>query len=201
MIMNLSRARLAAKFAAVFFVFLLAASVSFGVPVSVPVMVQIVPFANYGSVSPNYNGQTLTNGKAYNMTAKPKSGFTFTGWAFTDADGSHTNSKSKLTFTNGVSFTAYFADTQKPSLTIQTPPNSTALTNSAVYVTGTARDNDVVTNVFYSLNGDAWQPVSTGNAWSNWWVNLTLIPNTNTLRAYAVDRSGNCSKTNLLKMT
>lgn len=189
------------KFAAVIFVFRIAAGTSFGEPISTPVTVQIATFANYGAVNPNYNGQTLTNGKAYSMTAKAKSGFTFTGWAFTDAAGSHTNSKAKLTFTNGVSFTAYFADTQKPSVSIQTPPNSTALTNPAVYITGTAKDNDAVAKVYCSLNGGDWQLASTGNGWNNWWTNVTLIPNTNTLRAFAMDRSGNCSKTNLLKMT
>jgi hypothetical protein len=197
--------------AAIFSSLVLTASLGFGVPTPAPVTVQIVPFPNYGTISPNYNGQTLTNGKAYTMNASAKSGFTFTGWSSTNATViNYTNSKAKLTFTNGVTFTndvtftAYFVDKQKPTVSIQAPANSTALTNPAIYVTGTAKDNDAVANVFYHLvnqDGSTSSTASTGNAWNNWWVNLTLAANTNTLLVYAVDRSGNYSTTNQLKMT
>jgi len=162
-----------------------------------PLTLQIV---GNGTVSPNYtNGQLLNVGQAYSLTAKSKSSFTFTGWT-----GDTNSSKAKLTFVMpsvGELLTANFADKQKPTLTIKTPANSTALTNPAIVIVGTARDNDAVATVFCNLNGTGWQAAATGNGWSNWWVNLTLLPNTNTLQAYAVDRSGNFSKTNLLKLT
>ncbi len=196
MIMNLLRIRGLKNFAAIFSVFFLAASLGFGVPATTPLVVQIV---GDGTLSPNYtNGQPLNVGQSYSVTAKAKSSFTFNGWS-----GSQTSSKPKLTFVMaaGETITASFVDKQKPTLTIKAPPSSTALTNPTVVVTGTAKDNDAVANVFCNLNGEGWQAASTGNGWSNWWVNLTLSPNLNVLQAYAVDRSGNCSKTNQLKMT
>ena len=210
MIMNVLRVRGLKMSAAILSSLFLAAGASFGIPpqVSGLVSVEIVPFSNYGTVSPNYNGQVLTTGKAYTMTAKTKAGYTFTGWSFTDtANNIHTNSKPKLTFTNGVTFTAYFVDKQKPALKIAAPPQSNALTNAAISILGTAHDNDAVTNVYWQLvnvdspySSDGWSPANTGNAWNNWWVDLTLAANTNTLLVYAVDRSGNCSPTNKLKM-
>ena len=185
------------KFAAIFSIFLLAANVSFGIPtLRASLTLQIV---GNGTVSPNYNGQFLNVGQSYSVTAKAKANFTFTGWT-----GDATNSKPKLTFVMpsvGESLTATFVDKQKPTLTVKTPANSTALTNPAIVIVGTARDNDAVATVFCNLNDGSWSAASTGNGWSNWWMNLTLQPNTNTLLTYAVDRSGNCSKTNRLKLT
>jgi len=197
--------------AAIFSSLFLVTGLSFGVtpPGTTSVTVQIVPGLNYGSVSPNYNGQSLTNGKAYTMTAKAKAGFTFTGWSITATNSiTYTNSKAKLTFTNGMTFTAYFVDKQKPTLKIATPPSSNALTNDTISILGTTRDNDAVTKVYWQLvNQDSsysptgWSSAFTGNNWNNWWVDLKLAGNTNTLLAYAVDRSGNCSPTNKLRMT
>lgn len=185
------------KFAAMFSVLLLAANVSFGISnTTASLTLQIV---GNGTVSPDYNGQLLNVGQSYTLTAKPKSNFTFTGWT-----GDATSSKTKLTFVMPAvdeSLTATFVDKQKPTLTVKTLANSTVLTNLAIVIAGTARDNDAVTNVYCNLNDTGWSAASTGNGWSNWWVNLTLLPNTNTLLAYAVDRSGNFSKTNKLKLT
>ena len=185
------------KFAAIFSVLLLAANVSFGITsATAPLTLQII---GSGTISPNYNGQWLNVGQSYSLTAKARANFTFTGWT-----GDTNSSKAKLTFVMpsvGELLTANFVDKQKPTLTVKTPANSTALTNSTIVVAGTARDNDAVATVFCNLNSTGWTNASTGNGWSNWWVNLTLLPNTNTLLAYAVDLSGNCSKTNRLKLT
>ena len=63
-------------------------------------------------------------------------------------------------------------------------------------VTGKAADNVAVANVFYSLNNGSWVNATTANGWTNWNGSLTLTPGTNTVRAYAVDSSANCSATN-----
>ena len=201
MIMNLLRVHGLGKFAVIFSVCLLAASVSFGAPASAPVTVQVSPFSNYGMVNPNYNGQSLTVGKSYSMTAYAKSGFSFVNWT-----GSKTNSNTKLTFTattNGQIFIANFKDKQKPSLAFTSPANNSVLTNPAVIVAGTASDNDMVTKVFCNwISQGSTNPLTvlTGNNLKNWWVNATLTPGTNTFQAYTVDRSTNSSPTNKLTL-
>jgi hypothetical protein len=154
-----------------------------------------------GTVSPNYNGQALTTGKSYTLTAKPKGGFAFTGWS-----GDFVSSQPKLTFTlsSDVALTASFKDNQAPTVKIMPVPKdwSTNSTSNAVYtVTGTAKDNGTITNVYVKVNNGAWQPANTGNNWSTWWLNVTLTPNANTIYAYAVDSDGNVSKTTQLKVT
>ncbi|HEY2330025.1 MAG TPA: hypothetical protein VGI63_09465, partial [Verrucomicrobiae bacterium] len=145
--MNLPANRRPQKLIAILSSLLLAAAVGFGAPVTSVVTVEII---GNGTVNPNYDGQTLTNGNKYSMTAKPRAGFAFTGWT-----GSLTSLKPKLTFTNSgdMTFIASFADVQKPALSITVPPGSTALTNADLIVTGKAKDNAAVTNVFCSFNG------------------------------------------------
>src|SRR5271170_2886151 len=92
-------------------------------------------------------------------------------------------------------------DKKPPTVSINTPPDSKALAISLITVTGKAKDNVAVTNVLCNLNGQGWASASTGNGWSNWWINLALGPDTNTLLVYAVDSSGNVSKTEKLKLT
>ena len=200
MIMNLLSARYIGKFAVIFSVLLLAASVSFGQ--SQTTTVQILPFSNYGYINPNYNGQSLTVGKSYSMTAYAKSGFAFTGWI-----GSQTNSNPKLTFkvtsTNALTFIANFKDKQKPTLAFTAPANNSVLTNSAVIVAGTASDNDMVTKVFCNwISQGSTNPLTvlTGNNLKNWWVNVTLTAGTNLVQAYSVDRTGSNSTTSTLKL-
>ena len=187
---------------------LCSASLGLGVTTNtVPLTLSVV---GNGALNPNYlNGQMLTVGQQYSLTAKARSSFTFTGWTITNGLTRLTSSRTTLTFvmTNGLALQAIFVDKQKPNLTIQTPPNSGALTNPVITITGTAKDNDAVTSVSYQLinnqnTNPGWQTASTGNGWNNWWVNnLTLAPNTNTLQAFAIDRSGNHSPTNKLKLT
>jgi uncharacterized repeat protein (TIGR02543 family) len=191
--MNRQSDRQLKKFAAIFFILLLATAASFGATAALTLQVN-----GEGTISSFTNGQQLLIGKSYSIEAHDKADFTFTGWT-----GSQTSSKSKLTFVMapGLTFTANFSDKKNPTLTIATPPGSKKLTSDTIIVTGTARDNAAVTNVSYSLNGEDWQPAMTGNGWSNWWATVTLNANTNTLRAYAVDSSGNISKTEKMNMT
>jgi hypothetical protein len=160
-----------------------------------------VEIVGKGKVTPDYDGQSLTNGVKYTMTAKPTSGFVFGNWS-----GDANSTKTKLTFTNspGLSFTATFVDKQKPTLKLNPVPDNNALATNTFFIGGTAKDNDTVADVFCQVNGTGWQEASTVNGWSNWWFDLSsnpLTPGTNTVEAYAVDPAGNASATGKLKLT
>ena len=191
--MNQQSDRHTKKFAAIFLFLCLAAATGFGQTAALTLQIN-----GDGTISPFISGQQLVTGKSYSMTAKANGGFTFTGWT-----GSETSGKSKLTFVMAVgsAFTANFADEEKPTLSMTAPTGSKALTSDAVIVAGRAKDNVAVANVFCQLNGTGWFPASTGNGWSNWWVNLTLNAGANALQAYAVDSSGNQSKIAKVDMT
>jgi hypothetical protein len=191
--MNQQSDRHPKKFAAIFLFLCLAAATGFGQTAALTLQIN-----GDGAVSPFTSGQQLVIGKSYSMTAKANGGFTFTGWTGSEASG-----KSKLTFVMAVgsAFTANFADEEKPTLSMTAPTGSKALTSDAVIVAGRAKDNAAVANVFCQLNGTGWFPASTGNGWSNWWVNLTLNAGANALQAYAVDSSGNQSKIAKVDMT
>ena len=62
-------------------------------------------------------------------------------------------------------------------------------------IRGTANDNWEVTGVWHQLNNGAWSKAVTTNAWTNWTTTVGLVAGTNTIRAYAVDSSGNRSAT------
>jgi hypothetical protein len=89
-----------------------------------------------------------------------------------------------------------FVDTNKPSLAITAPTAGQRWSNAVFTVTGTAGDNVQVSNVWYQINGLGWNPATSGNNWSNWTAQVTLTPGTNTITAYSMDTSGNCSLTN-----
>ncbi len=81
-----------------------------------------------------------------------------------------------------------------PTLTITAPRSPTY--SNVVVVTGTAADAKGVVEVWCQHNSGAWVLASGTNKWS-----IQLIPtiSTNLLSAYAVDTSGNYSKTNSVK--
>jgi uncharacterized repeat protein (TIGR02543 family) len=107
------------------------------------------------------------------------------------------NATGNSPLSNISSFTTPAAhDTTKPGVSIVSPKVNEKWSNSVFTVSGKASDNVAVANVFYSLNGSGWTSASTGNGWTNWVVNMTLIPGTNVVMAYAVDTSGNVSATN-----
>jgi hypothetical protein len=87
-------------------------------------------------------------------------------------------------------------DTNPPILKITAPTSGQRWSNAVFTVSGTATDNVAVAGVFCALNGAAWTGVLTTNYWTNWTAPVTLLPGTNTVRAYAVDASGNLSATN-----
>ena len=144
-----------------------------------------------GTVSTNYNGQTLVLGKRYAMTAKPARGCKFLGWS-----GSMSSASSKLTFTMvpGLSFTASFKDVTRPVLAVLYPKAKQSITNSVVSADGKSSDNVAVAAVYYQFNSGTW---TLANGTTNWSApNLTLLSGTNVIRAYAQDTSGNNSRTN-----
>ena len=95
-----------------------------------------------------------------------------------------------------LAFTANFLDVTRPTLSLLTPTSNQQCTNGTFTDTGKAGDNVAVATVYYSLNSAAWTAAATTNSWTNWTANLTLTPGTNTVKAYAVDTSGNLSSTN-----
>lgn len=86
-------------------------------------------------------------------------------------------------------------DTNAPAVAITVPAK--ALTNLSYTVKGTAKDNVLVTNVVYSLNGSTNLVAATSitNNWAQWSADLTLVPGSNTVVAIASDYSGNTGKT------
>ena len=157
-----------------------------------PIVVQI---NGAGSISPNYNRQSLEIGKGYSMTATPATGFRFTNWT-----GSLITSSATLNFTmaSNLIFIASFIDTNKPVLSITNLAAGQRWSNAVFTVRGTAGDNWQVSNVWYQLNGLECSNAVTVNAWSNWSAALDLVPGTNSIKAYAVDSTGLVSTTNNL---
>jgi hypothetical protein len=153
----------------------------------------VVNINGMGTVKSNYNGDFLQIGTTYHMTASAAAGFKFTNWT-----GSITTNNPTLTFVmaSNLSFTANFVDAQKPALTVTAPTAGERWSNATFTASGKASDNVAVSNVLYQLNGGAWTAAYSTNQWTNWTAAVTLIPDTNIFRFYAVDTSGNLSATN-----
>ena len=156
-----------------------------------------VNISGNGTISPNYNGTWLQIGKPFSMTATAASGFAFVNWT-----GSFATNGATLTFTmaSNLTFTANFTDVTKPTLTITSPTSGQRASNVTFTVMGTATDNVAVASVYWSLSNavvnNGFAPAMTANNWANWSTNVVLTPGTNTIRAYAVDTTGNRSTTN-----
>jgi len=154
-----------------------------------------------GSVNPNNNGAWLAVNENYSMTASAASGFAFTNWA--DGSGNVLTNRATLQFTmrTNLALMVNFTDVARPTLSLVTPTANLRVSNAVFNVTGKAGDNVAVRTVYYSLNGSSWLAASTGNNWTNWFTIVTLLPGTNTVRAYAADTSGNISPTNSSKVS
>src|SRR5208283_1188471 len=140
-------------------------------------------------------------GVTYSMTATAGAGFAFTNWT-----GSLATNGPILTFTmaSNLTFTANFVDAQKPALAITNVSAGMNVSNAAFTVMGWATDNVAVAAVYVSLSNavasTGFGLAATASGWANWSTNLTLSPGTNTVRAYAVDTSGNISTTNSVSL-
>ena len=160
-----------------------------------------------GSISPNDNGALLQIGTTYLLTATVGTGFAFTNWT-----GGTSLPLSVLTNGPALQFTmqsnlvlqANFVDTNKPVLAITNITSGMLVSNAAFTVMGWATDNVAVASVFVSLSNSVintgYALATTANNWANWSTNLTLVAGTNTVRAYAVDTSGNISATNSVSL-
>ncbi|MGO8696665.1 MAG: beta strand repeat-containing protein [Limisphaerales bacterium] len=84
-------------------------------------------------------------------------------------------------------------ETTKPTLTVTTPTANENFTtnNPALDVSGTAKDKESVTGVFYQLNGGSWTAASTSDGFANWTGSVTMTAGTNTLLVYAQNAGNN----------
>ena len=144
----------------------------------------------HGTISPNYNGAVLQLGQSYAMTATASPGYGFMSWT-----GSSTTNGATLTFVmaSNLTFTANFIVVTNPTLTITAPASGQRWSNAVFTVTGTARDNLRVSNVWFQVNSNGWRPATTANNWTNWTAAASLVPGTNIVSAYALDTCGNLS--------
>ena len=149
-----------------------------------------------GTVSGAANGQLLSVGASFKIIAKPAKGFGFAGWT-----GDLTTNVATLSFVmrSNLVLQANFKDITRPVNAVITPKSNQRWSNEVFTVTGKATDNVGVTNVFYNFNGAGWSNAVTLNHWTNWTADLTLVPGTNLISAYAVDAAANISLTNTVK--
>jgi len=186
-------------------------AVTFEYVVPLPLSLQVfglgVPNPSWGFLScgyiPNWgwlpgytNGTLLAVNENYVLTAFARPGFVFTNWS--DGNGNLLTNGPTLRFTmaTNLALVANFVDVTKPTLSITTPILNQQWSNGMFTATGRAGDNVAVATVFYSLNGSPWTNATTANNWTNWSASLPLVPGTNSLKAFALDTSGNASPTN-----
>ena len=166
--------------------------VSFYYVVSAPLNISVNNAKN--KISPDYRHALLEIGKPVKLTAQPAAGFVFSNWM--DGAGNLLTNRPSLSFVMqpGLSFTANFADVAKPSAAILSPRSGQRCSNNVITVTGRAGDNDALAAVYFSVNGADWfSPIVAG---TNWSASAALVPGTNHLAVYAVDATGNVSRTN-----
>jgi hypothetical protein len=140
------------------------------------------------------NGLTATNGAANGTnTANWSRGLrlvaglnTFIVIATDNADNATTN------------VIRLILDTVKPTVVITAPTANQRISNALFTVQGTTKDVGVVTGVWVLTNGVP-LAASTANGWSNWTADVTLVPGTNLLKAYATDEAGNLGATSSVK--
>jgi alpha-tubulin suppressor-like RCC1 family protein len=157
-----------------------------------------------GSITPNDNGQLLTVGKAYSLTAKAGTGFVFSNWTggISFPLNILTNGLTlQFVMQSNLWLQANFTDTSKPTLTVTSPKSGNTVFNPNLKVIGTATDNWGIAGVWCQLNGGSWIPASGSPNFAKWTNSLTLITGKNTIKSYAQDLGGNFSTTNSLTQT
>ena len=151
-----------------------------------------------GAISPNYSNAWLEVGRNYSITSAPANGFVLTNWIIsTNWIGGVTSTNATVQFlmASNLALQVNFLDVSRPTLTITTPAAGQHMSNALTTITGTASDNWAVTGVWCQLNSNAWTAATSTNKWTNWMSVFPLVAGTNTVKAYAVDSSGNLSPT------
>ena len=87
-----------------------------------------------------------------------------------------------------------------PTVSITSPTSGLLWSNAMFTVTGKAGDSLGVSNVYYSLNEEAYASAITTNGWTNWSKAVTLSPGTNFISAYAINTNGFSSTTDTVKL-
>jgi hypothetical protein len=164
--------------------------------VKAPIHVMIRP-TGWGTVRPNYDGQSLQIGNSFSMMAQAAAGMKFVNW--TRNGQFYTNiPRASFVMASNLTFVASFADITPPLCVITYPAVGHSVSNSPVTAAVKTSDKYVsVAGVFYRLNGGPWKSDASSTDGTNWSiVNLALTPGANTLQAYAQDSAGNVSRTN-----
>jgi hypothetical protein len=94
---------------------------------------------------------------------------------------------------NALAVLTVMPETVKPNIAITSPTNRQCGSNSVFNVTGPAGDNAAVSNVWFQVNSNGWQPAASANHWTNWTATANLVSGTNPLQALAMDTCGNYS--------
>ena len=153
-----------------------------------------------GGISPNYSNAWLQIGRNYSITSAPARGFVFTNWQVsTNWVGGVTVTGTNLQFLmqSNLTLQAVFNETSRPTLLITAPASKQHMTNALVTIVGTNSDYWGISGVWYRLNSNAWNYVTTTtNSYTNWTQVVKLLSGTNTVDAYAINLGGNYSLTN-----
>jgi RHS repeat-associated protein len=154
-----------------------------------------------GKLTPNYSNAFLEVGQPYTVTASGVNGHAFASWVVsTNWSGGVTSTAPALHFImqSNLTLRANFVDVTKPTIGISSPVANQRWSNAVFTVKGTAKDNVHVSNVWCLTNG-VWGSANLGSGGTNWAINVTPVPGTNTVKAYAEDAAGNKSLTNSVK--
>jgi hypothetical protein len=107
-----------------------------------------------------------------------------------------TNNDVLLTVGSNTLFVAYIEGSPKVSVSITSPMAGQKWTNQTFTLSGVVTDNVAVPSVWYQINSNGWMEAVGTNQWRS--APMFLAPGTVKAQAYAVDTSGNFSKTNQL---
>ncbi|HEY1788271.1 MAG TPA: MucBP domain-containing protein, partial [Verrucomicrobiae bacterium] len=139
----------------------------------------------YGTVSGTYPNE-ISTGNVTNLTV---SGLAYGGTYYFAAAA--VNSSGIQSALSGQ--IAYTVPLSVPSLSITNVTTGMHVNSSAFTAMGVATDSVTVANVYYSLNGSAYN--TAGLSGTQWTASLMLASGTNTLSAYAVDVNNSRSGT------
>lgn len=96
----------------------------------------------------------------------------------------------------GLQISVVFGDVAPPTLRLITPGSSVTSTQATFRVAGSGSDNHSLAEVVVQANSGPWIRALTSDGWTHWALEIPLVDGTNTIRALAIDASGNRSATN-----